>query len=143
VVIANLPSYWVGLLTLAYVASMATKLSDTCASEVGKAYGKTTYLITTFRSVPKGTEGAVSLEGTIAGVVGSLLLAAIGYGLGLISLGGLGICVLAALVATTIESLIGATVQEQFDWLTNELVNVINTLVGAVCALLLGFFSLQ
>jgi uncharacterized protein (TIGR00297 family) len=142
VVIVNWPSYWVGLLTLAYVASMATKLSDTCASEVGKAYGKTTYLITTLRSVPKGTEGAVSLEGTIAGVVGSLLLAAIGYGLGLISLVGLSICAIAALVATTIESLIGATVQEKFDWLTNELVNVINTFVGAVFALLLGLVIL-
>src|SRR4028119_69728 len=30
------------LLLLGYVASLATKLSDTCASEVGKAYGKRT-----------------------------------------------------------------------------------------------------
>ncbi len=140
--IAALPSHWVDLFTLAYMASMATKLSDTCASEVGKAYGKTTYLITNLRSVPKGTEGAVSLEGTLAGVVGSLLLAGIGYGLGLISLGGLGICAIAALVATTIESLIGATVQEKFDWLTNELVNVINTLIGALFSILLGLLIL-
>ncbi len=140
--LTTLPSTWVGLFTLAYVASMATKLSDTCASEVGKAYGKTTYLITTLRSVPKGTEGAVSLEGTIAGVVGSLLLAGIGYELGLISLSGLGICAIAALVATTIESLIGATVQEKFDWLTNELVNVINTFIGAIFAVLLGLLVL-
>ncbi len=140
--LTTLPSTWVGLFTLAYVASMATKLSDTCASEVGKAYGKTTYLITTLRSVPKGTEGAVSLEGTIAGVVGSLLLAGIGYGLGLISLSGLGICAIAAVVATTIESLIGATIQEKFDWLTNELVNVINTFIGAVFAVLLGLLIL-
>jgi uncharacterized membrane protein len=39
--------------------------------QVGKAYGKTTYLITTFERVPAGTEGAVSLEGTLAGVVGA------------------------------------------------------------------------
>eukprot|EP00854_Cymbomonas_tetramitiformis_P013834 gene13834-16349_t len=43
------------------------ELSDTVSSEVGKAYGKTTYLSTTFKTVPRGTEGAVSLEGTVAG----------------------------------------------------------------------------
>ena len=53
-------------LRLAFVASLATKLSDTCASEIGKAYGKTTYLITTLKLVPPGTEGAVSAEGSIA-----------------------------------------------------------------------------
>jgi uncharacterized protein (TIGR00297 family) len=129
---------WLSLLCLAYVASMATKLSDTSASEVGKAYGKTTYLITTLQSVARGTEGAVSLEGTIAGIFGSLLLAAIAYFLGLISGVGVAICLIAAFIATNIESLIGATIQEKFDWLTNELVNIINTLIGAVVALSLG-----
>ena len=37
--------------------------------------GRTTYLITTLARVPAGTEGAVSAEGTAAGVVGSLALA--------------------------------------------------------------------
>ncbi|MEM6425162.1 MAG: DUF92 domain-containing protein, partial [Cyanobacteria bacterium P01_D01_bin.128] len=49
------------------------------------------------------------------------------------------ICVIAAFVATNIESLIGATLQERFDWLTNELVNVANTLIGAGVALALGW----
>jgi uncharacterized protein (TIGR00297 family) len=57
------------LLCLGYVASFSTKLSDTTASEVGKAYGKSTFLITTLQPVPRGTEGAVSLEGTLAGMV--------------------------------------------------------------------------
>ena len=48
------------LLLLGYVASLSTKLSDTSASEVGKAYGKRTFLITTLQPVPRGTEGAVS-----------------------------------------------------------------------------------
>jgi uncharacterized protein (TIGR00297 family) len=61
---------WESLLLLGYVASFATKLADTTASEVGKAYGKSTFLITTFQPVPRGTEGAVSLEGTLAGIVG-------------------------------------------------------------------------
>ena len=37
-----------------FAASLATKLSDTMASEIGKAYGKTTYLITTMKLVRIG-----------------------------------------------------------------------------------------
>jgi uncharacterized protein (TIGR00297 family) len=54
---------------------MATKLSDTFQSEVGKAYGKNCFLITTLQRVPRGTEGAVSVEGYAAGVGGSLIIA--------------------------------------------------------------------
>lgn len=60
-------------LILGYVASLATKLADTFASEIGKAYGKTTFLITTFERVQPGTEGAISLEGTLAALVGGSL----------------------------------------------------------------------
>jgi len=122
------------LLLLGYVASFSTKLSDTTASEVGKAYGKRTFLITTLKPVSPGTEGAVSLEGTIAGIFASAVIAAVGWSVGLIS--GLGIvcCVFAAFIATNLESFIGATLQEQFNFLTNEVVNVINTGFGAVFA---------
>lgn len=132
-------SPWDYLLILAYVASFSTKLADTTASEVGKAYGKTTYLITNFKSVPRGTEGAVSLEGTIAGLVAATAIALLGWGIGAIDLLGVLWCVIAAFIATNIESLIGATLQTRFLWLTNELVNVINTVIGAIVALLLGF----
>ncbi len=127
------------LLGLGYVASFATKLSDTTASEVGKAYGQHTFLITTFKAVPRGTEGAVSAEGTLAGVVASLLQALVGLGVGLISGVGVVWCVVAALVATSVESVIGATLQSRFEWLTNELVNVVNTLIGAGVAMLLAW----
>ncbi|AFZ34310.1 protein of unknown function DUF92 transmembrane [Stanieria cyanosphaera PCC 7437] len=127
------------LFLLGYVASFSTKLSDTTASEVGKAYGKHTFLITTLKPVPKGTEGAVSLEGTVAGIVGSLAIAIIAWLVGTID--GLGIlwCAIAAFLATTIESLIGATWQSNWSWLTNEMVNIINTLIGAIVAILLAW----
>lgn len=128
------------LFILGYVASFCTKLSDTTASEVGKAYGKTTYLITTLKSVPRGTEGAVSLEGTVAGIAGSIALAVIAWAIGMISPIGIVWCAIAAFVATTIESLIGATLESRFDWLTNDLVNFINTVIGAVASIVLGGF---
>lgn len=129
------------LLILGYVASFCTKLSDTCASEVGKAYGKRTFLITTLQPVPRGTEGAVSLEGTLAGIFASMVLAMLGWGLGLIDMWGIIWCVLAAFIATNLESVIGATLQSRWQWLTNELVNVLNTLIGAAIAMLFAFLT--
>ncbi|MEH1782262.1 MAG: TIGR00297 family protein [Nostoc sp.] len=127
------------LLLLAYVASFSTKLADTTASEVGKAYGKSTFLITTLQPVPRGTEGAVSLEGTLAGIVASIAIAFIGWGVGLIDLLGVAWCVLAAFIATNLESVIGATLQSKYTWLTNEVVNIFNTLIGAIASVLLAW----
>ncbi len=134
---------WQNLLALGFVASLSTKLSDTAATEIGKAYGQRTFLITTLQPVPRGTEGAVSLEGTLAGVLGSIALSSVAWAVGLISsLGAVGICALAAFGATTVESLIGATVEEKTTWLTHDLVNVINTTVGAGLAIGLGWYFL-
>lgn len=121
-----------------YVASLATKLSDTFGSEVGKAYGKTTYLVTTLKTVPRGTEGAVSLEGTLAGVVGSILVVMIGIFTNLITgWKATNAIIIAAFIANFVESYIGATYQDNVKWLNNELVNFINTTIGAIVAIAL------
>ena len=124
------------LLNVGFVASLATKLSDTFASEIGKAYGTTPYLITTFKAVAPGTEGAVSLEGTAAGVVGSLIIAGYAVAIGLVGASAVVPCLIAAFVATNIESLIGATMQG--GWMTNEVVNFVNTLIGAAVGIALA-----
>lgn len=143
-------AYWFGspdlshpiaqLAVLGYTASLSTKLSDTCASEIGKAYGRRTFLITTLRPVPPGTEGAVSLEGTLAGIVGSGAIALVAWGVGLIPPIHLLTCLVAAFIATNLESLIGAAFQDHYRWLTNEMVNIINTAIGAAVAMTLGLF---
>ena len=133
---------WLLLLTLGFVASLSTKLSDTTATEIGKAYGQRTFLITTLQPVPRGTEGAVSLEGTLAGAIASIVLAAIAWSIGLIPLTGVGICAVAAFGATTVESIIGATIEEKLMWLTHDLVNIINTAIGALLAIGIGWFIL-
>lgn len=127
---------WRQQFQLGFVASLVTKLSDTVASEIGKAYGKSTYLITTLKRVPRGTEGAVSMEGTAAGIVGSVVLTGIAHWLGLITGWRSSLtCVIAAFCATTVESIIGATIQSRYSLLTNEVVNFINTLTGAAIAI--------
>lgn len=138
------PFWW-----LAYCASFAAKLADTTSSEVGKAYGKKTFLITTLQPVPAGTEGAISQEGTLAGYV-----AAGGLSLLSLSLSGawvglmapwqwLGACWLAAIAATTAESWIGVVLQPKLDWLTNEVVNGVQTTLAALLAILLGILALS
>jgi uncharacterized protein (TIGR00297 family) len=129
---------WRFLLCLGYVASFSTKLSDTTASEVGKAYGKRTFLITTLQPVARGTEGAVSLEGTLAGIVGSVAISLVAWGVDLIDILGIVFCVVAAFIATNLESVIGATLQSKYTWLTNEVVNIFNTLIGAISATIMA-----
>ena len=125
------------LMNLGYVASIATKLSDTFASEIGKAYGYNCFLITSLKPVPRGTEGAVSVEGTLAGVGGSLIIAAYGALVGLIGRDcrSLALVAAAAFVGTTAESYIGAIAQDKVKLLTNEVVNFLNTLIGGAFAI--------
>ncbi|XP_010060759.2 protein VTE6, chloroplastic [Eucalyptus grandis] len=124
---------------LGFIASFCTKLSDTVSSEIGKAYGKTTYLVTTFKVVPRGTEGAVSLEGTIAGILASVLLALASFLLGQIKAPEAIICILASQIANLGESIIGAAFQDKegFRWLNNDAVNVINISMGSILAVLM------
>ncbi|CAA0815892.1 Protein of unknown function DUF92- transmembrane [Striga hermonthica] len=131
---------------LGFVASFCTKLSDTVSSEIGKAYGKTTYLVTSFKIVPRGTEGAVSFEGTFAGFLASILLAFIGCFMGQqINVPEAVICVIASQIANLGESIIGAELQEKdgFRWLNNDVVNVINISMGSILAVLMQQLMLQ
>jgi uncharacterized protein (TIGR00297 family) len=129
------------LLTVGFIASFATKLSDTAASELGKAYGTRAYLVTSGRAVQPGTVGAVSIEGTLAGFAGSLFITGFGCATGLVPVSAAVACLFAALLATNVESLLGATLQGRTPWLTSEVINFIMTLVGAAVGMLL--WSLQ
>ena len=127
------------LLLIGFAASFAAKLADTFGSEIGKRWGRTTVLITTFQPVAPGTEGAISLEGTLASAVGSVLMTAVMAGLGLlpnwscwILVDGVG------LKATLAESVLGAVAQDRFSWLSNELVNALQTLLAAALAMVLA-----
>jgi uncharacterized protein (TIGR00297 family) len=148
------PPSWQPLLLLGFAASFAAKLADTCGSEIGKRWGRHTVLITSLRPVPPGTEGAISLEGTAASLAGSGLMAALMLGLGLgagssvstssvsssaVNPGAVWLLItLVGLAATLIESLIGASAQQRWAWLSNELVNGIQTAIAALLAMALA-----
>jgi len=116
---------------------VATAAADTCSSEVGKAYGRRTFLITTFRPVPPGTEGAVSLEGTLGGLAGGAVIAAVGAMGGLYTPASAFAVAAAGLLGSLAESVIG-TVAESRGWLDNDLLNALNTAIGAGIVLLMA-----
>ncbi|MBM5814123.1 MAG: DUF92 domain-containing protein [Cyanobacteria bacterium M_DeepCast_100m_m1_067] len=140
------PPAWQPLLLIGFAASFAAKLADTCGSEIGKRWGRHTVLITTLRPVPPGTEGAISLEGTAASLAGSgvmaglMLVLVLGLGAGSsVSPGAIWLLVtLVGLAATLIESWIGASAQQRWAWLSNELVNGIQTAIAALLAMALA-----
>jgi uncharacterized protein (TIGR00297 family) len=125
------------LFALAYAAAVATAAADTCSSEVGKAYGRRTFLITTFEPVPPGTEGAVSLEGTVGGLIGALVVAGVGAAAGLYGPGAAVMVAIAGLLGSLAESLLG-TVAERRGWLDNDLLNAVNTAIGAALVMLMA-----
>lgn len=116
---------------VACAAAFATAAADTAGSEIGQLWGRRTFLLTTLKPVPPGTDGAVSMEGTLAGVFASILLGAVGAAAGLYPWIGIVAVTLAALVGTTAESLAGASFERR-GLLDNEAMNFLNTLVGAL-----------
>ena len=125
---------------IALTAAFATATADTVSSEIGQAFGRTTYLVTTFKRVSPGTEGAVSLEGTLAGVTASAVVAAFASGTGLIPWSATAVVVVAAFVGTTLESYLGATL-ERTKAIDNEAVNFANTVAGGLAAI--GLWALM
>lgn len=123
----------------AFAGAFATAAGDTMSSEIGQLWGRRTFLITTLKPVPRGTDGAISLEGTLAGLGASAAVAFLGAGLSFYSFPVAILITLAAFLGTMLESLVGATL-EQRGWLDNEAVNFLNTLCGALLAA--GFVAL-
>ena len=118
----------------AFVASLGAAFADTAESEVGPLARRTPRLITTLRKVPPGTDGAVSLPGTLAGLVASGITAFFGLWLGL--LGGPGTVLIvagAAFLGTVVDSFVGALAPR----LGNEVTNILCTLVAAGVVLIL------
>ncbi len=122
---------------IAFVAAFATATFDTISSELGQIYGKRPILITTMKYVPAGTNGAVSVKGTMLGILSSSFVGAEAYVLQLISFKSIAIVVAASFVGTTVESILGATV-ERWKYANNEVINFINISTGVGASILLA-----
>ena len=72
------------LFLLAMVAAFAEAGADTVSSELGQIANRQPRLITTGESVPAGTNGAVSIMGTVSGVLSAAVIAGISAAAGLL-----------------------------------------------------------
>jgi uncharacterized protein (TIGR00297 family) len=119
---------------VAFVASLGAAFADTSESELGQLFSRTPRLISTLRKVPQGTDGAISLPGTVAGLTAACLTSALALALGMLESPETALLVAtAAFLGTVADSLIGA----RYPRISNEVTNVLCTLVAAVLAPLL------
>jgi uncharacterized protein (TIGR00297 family) len=119
---------------LAFAAALTAGGSDTVASEIGKAWGRATFLVTTIGRVKPGTPGAMSLEGTAAGLVAAFALATVAVAFGLIAAGAMLAVVIGATAGALAESVLAATLEAP-GILNNDMLNFVNTAVAAGVAL--------
>jgi uncharacterized protein (TIGR00297 family) len=126
--VAPMPLFAVGL------AALAEAAADTVSSEVGQVLGGRPRMLTTLRLVEPGTDGGVSLIGTLAGVAAAVLVAAAGS----LALGGgrtiFWISSAGAVFGLFFDSLLGATLERR-GWLNNDAVNFFSTASAAGFAL--------
>jgi uncharacterized protein (TIGR00297 family) len=118
------------------VAALAEAATDTVASEIGQDRGPDARLITTWKHVPAGTDGGVTMSGSVAGVVAALVIAGVATAGGAVPAGRLWIPVTAGFAGMLIDSLLGATLQPG-GWISNQGVNFLATLAAAALAYVL------
>jgi uncharacterized protein (TIGR00297 family) len=115
-------------------AALVAGASDTIASEIGKAWGTRTWALLPPRPVRAGTSGAMSVEGTAAGLLGAAALTALAIALGLVSRAELLPIVVGAFAGALAESLLAASLEAP-GVLNNDALNFINTALAAYVAI--------
>jgi uncharacterized protein (TIGR00297 family) len=118
---------------MAAAAAFATAVMDTVGTEVGQVVQGKTFLLPDFRRVPPGTDGAVSLAGTAAGLLAAGLVAGLFVVLYPVPGSAGAVIVAAACAGTVVESLLG---RSGAPWRVSNghVLNLYNTAAGAAVA---------
>jgi uncharacterized protein (TIGR00297 family) len=127
-----------GIFNLMTAAAFSSATADTLSSELGNIYGSKFYNIITFKKDERGLNGVVSIEGTMFGFAGSIIIAvtyAIGHEWNMHYI----ILIIAGGTAGNIaDSVIGATAERK-ELVANNTVNFFNTVIAAITALLIFY----
>jgi len=123
------------ILLVAATAGLAEAAADTVSSEVGEATARGAYRITDFRDVPIGSNGAISVEGTLAGCVAASIVSWVSASCGLVDWRWTFIVAFAGIAGMFLDSFLGAT-WESSGKLGNDTVNFISNVFAADIALI-------
>ena len=124
------------LVISAAAASLAEAAADTVSSEIGQVLGGRPFLLTTFRRVEPGTDGAISVAGTLAGALAAAIVGAVSaFALNGNSTTGC-LVAIAGVFGLFFDSLLGATVERK-GWLNNDAVNFLSTASAAAFAMII------
>jgi uncharacterized protein (TIGR00297 family) len=125
---------------IGYVSTVAAATADTVSSEIGELSRKKPRLITSFEEVPTGTDGGITLLGTLAGILGAGLIAlfavALDFKVAPIEL--FVIATFAGVLGTSLDSFLGATLERKGK-IGNDMVNLISTGVSFLASM--GIYS--
>ncbi len=106
------------IILIMFGASVAEAVSDTFASEVGMLSQSKTFSILTGQPLKPGLSGGVSLQGTLASMIGSFLVSILWYSIyykpSLNTISFLAIVTLAGFVGCIVDSILGITIQAHF-----------------------------
>jgi uncharacterized protein (TIGR00297 family) len=125
---------------VAALAALAEAATDTVASEIGQYRGPEARLITTWERVPAGTDGGITILGSIAGLAAGVAIAAVAALGGMLLPAHLWIPVAAGFAGMLIDSILGATLQRR-GWIGNQTVNFFSTLAAAALACALSVLT--
>jgi uncharacterized protein (TIGR00297 family) len=133
-----LPVIWLpqlsGILLTGAMAALAEAAADTASSEIGQATAGAAYMITDFREAPIGTNGAVSIVGTLAGCVAACVVAWVSAFFQVVSWNWTPLIALAGIAGMFFDSVLGAT-WENSGKMGNDAVNFVSTVFAADLAL--------
>jgi uncharacterized protein (TIGR00297 family) len=125
---------WVGpAMMIMCLGALVEATADTVSSETGQAFGGVPILVAGLSRVAPGTDGAVTLLGSCAGVAAGALIAISGGWAMHLTATEMVIALGAGICGLFFDSLLGATV-ERHGWIGNDLVNFSSTLFAALLA---------
>lgn len=117
-------------LVAAFLSGVATATVDTVSTEIGQWLGKRPIQLRTFQASSPGTPGAVSIEGTLAGLgAGAVVVGAAVIGDELPPV-ILAVALTSAFIASMAESIVGSYAPRDLP-LSDEVLNLYNTFLGA------------
>jgi uncharacterized protein (TIGR00297 family) len=133
-----LPLVWFPQLTrillIGAMAALAEAATDTASSEIGQATARVAYMITDFREAPIGTNGAISIVGTLAGCVAACVVAWVSAAFQVVGWNWTPLIALAGIAGMFFDSILGATL-ENSGKMGNDAVNFVSTVFAADLAL--------